>query len=219
MFLVQYGCTPWKINGWNLQITHLERKRIFQTSMTLGSMLIFQGVIFGKHLLQHLHRQLPSLTLSKKIYMSTGPKGILSKKKCCVMYCYICISQYLYIYIYTYPYIIIYIAFILLQYQYDNYMYHFRFMYRSSWMDVCVCTCMKYTYTILIYVYSNIYIYSHSYKIILHPIYAFIDAFTFIYVILCWRISPCRITTCPPFGPILGFLRFFPSPIYRQARL
>ena len=24
---------PWKINGWNLQITHLERKMIFQTSM------------------------------------------------------------------------------------------------------------------------------------------------------------------------------------------
>ena len=71
-----------------------------------------------------------------------------------------------------------------------------------GWM--CVCTCMKYTYTILIYVYSYIYIYSHSYKIILHPIYAFIDAFTFIYVTLCWRISPCRITTCPPFGPILG---------------
>ena len=23
--------TPWKINGWNLQITHLERKMIFQT--------------------------------------------------------------------------------------------------------------------------------------------------------------------------------------------
>jgi len=25
--------TPWKINGWNLQITHLNRKMIFQTSM------------------------------------------------------------------------------------------------------------------------------------------------------------------------------------------
>ena len=25
--------TPWKIKGWNLQITHLERKMIFQTSM------------------------------------------------------------------------------------------------------------------------------------------------------------------------------------------
>ena len=27
------GFTPWKIKGWNLQITHLERKMIFQTSM------------------------------------------------------------------------------------------------------------------------------------------------------------------------------------------
>ena len=27
--------TPWKINGWNLQITHLERKMIFQTSMIM----------------------------------------------------------------------------------------------------------------------------------------------------------------------------------------
>ena len=35
-----WGCgkktpTPWKINGWNLQITHLERKMIFQTSMIM----------------------------------------------------------------------------------------------------------------------------------------------------------------------------------------
>ena len=29
------GGTPWKINGWNLQITHLERKMIFQTSMIM----------------------------------------------------------------------------------------------------------------------------------------------------------------------------------------
>ena len=27
--------TPWKINGWNIQITHLERKIIFQTSMIM----------------------------------------------------------------------------------------------------------------------------------------------------------------------------------------
>ena len=27
--------TPWKVNGWNLQITHLERKMIFQTSMMM----------------------------------------------------------------------------------------------------------------------------------------------------------------------------------------
>ena len=27
--------TPWKMNGWNLQITHLERKMIFQTSMIM----------------------------------------------------------------------------------------------------------------------------------------------------------------------------------------
>ena len=27
--------TPWKINGWNLKITHLERKMIFQTSMIM----------------------------------------------------------------------------------------------------------------------------------------------------------------------------------------
>ena len=27
--------TPWKINGWNLQIPHLERKMIFQTSMIM----------------------------------------------------------------------------------------------------------------------------------------------------------------------------------------
>ena len=27
--------TPWKIDGWNLQITHLERKIIFQTSMIM----------------------------------------------------------------------------------------------------------------------------------------------------------------------------------------
>ena len=27
--------TPWKINGWNLQITHLERNMIFQTSIIM----------------------------------------------------------------------------------------------------------------------------------------------------------------------------------------
>ena len=32
--LVLFG-TPWKINGWNPQITHLERKMIFQTSMIM----------------------------------------------------------------------------------------------------------------------------------------------------------------------------------------
>ena len=35
----------WKINGWNLQITHLERKMIFQTLMIMCKMLIFQGVV------------------------------------------------------------------------------------------------------------------------------------------------------------------------------
>ena len=37
-------CTPWKINGWNLQITHLEGKMIFRTSMIICNMLIFRGV-------------------------------------------------------------------------------------------------------------------------------------------------------------------------------
>ena len=30
-----YLDTPWKINGWNIQITHLERKMIFQTPMIM----------------------------------------------------------------------------------------------------------------------------------------------------------------------------------------
>ena len=34
---------PLKINGWNLKITQLKMKIIFQTSI-LGSMLILQGV-------------------------------------------------------------------------------------------------------------------------------------------------------------------------------
>ena len=38
-------CTPWKINGWNLQITHLERKMIFQTSMIMFHVNL-QGCIF-----------------------------------------------------------------------------------------------------------------------------------------------------------------------------
>ena len=36
--------TPWKINGWNIQITHLERKMIWTKPLWLCSMLIFQGV-------------------------------------------------------------------------------------------------------------------------------------------------------------------------------
>ena len=35
--------TPWKINGWNLQITHLERKMIWTKPPWLCSMLIFRG--------------------------------------------------------------------------------------------------------------------------------------------------------------------------------
>ena len=31
----QLQITPWKINGWNLQITYLERKMIFQTFMIM----------------------------------------------------------------------------------------------------------------------------------------------------------------------------------------
>ena len=36
--------TPWKINGWKLQITHLERKMIWTKPPWLCSMLIFRGV-------------------------------------------------------------------------------------------------------------------------------------------------------------------------------
>ena len=36
--------TPWKINGWNLQITHLERKMIWTKPPWLCSMLISRGV-------------------------------------------------------------------------------------------------------------------------------------------------------------------------------
>ena len=38
--------TPWKINGWNLQITHLERKMIFQSIIFRCKMLIFGGVFW-----------------------------------------------------------------------------------------------------------------------------------------------------------------------------
>ena len=40
--------TPWKINGWKLQITHLERKMIFQTSMIM-SHINLQGCIPQNH--------------------------------------------------------------------------------------------------------------------------------------------------------------------------
>ena len=41
---------PWKINGWNLLINHLETKNDLpnQTSMIMCKMLIFQGVILVK---------------------------------------------------------------------------------------------------------------------------------------------------------------------------
>ena len=38
--------TPWKMNGWNLQITHLERNMIFQTSMIMFHVNL-QGCIFS----------------------------------------------------------------------------------------------------------------------------------------------------------------------------
>ena len=40
--MIPWKDTPWKINGWNLQITHLERKMIFQTSMIMFH-VNFQG--------------------------------------------------------------------------------------------------------------------------------------------------------------------------------
>ena len=39
-----WASTPWKINGWNLQITNLERTMIFQTSMIMLFILVFRGV-------------------------------------------------------------------------------------------------------------------------------------------------------------------------------
>ena len=36
--------TPWKINGWNLKITHVNRKFIWTKPSFMGSMLIFRGV-------------------------------------------------------------------------------------------------------------------------------------------------------------------------------
>ena len=45
LFAIFPKITPWKINGWNLQITHLERKMIWTKPPLLCSMLIFRGVI------------------------------------------------------------------------------------------------------------------------------------------------------------------------------
>ena len=48
--------TPWKMNGWNLQITHLEKTLIFQTSMIMFHVNL-QGCtpkICGESLVLHL---------------------------------------------------------------------------------------------------------------------------------------------------------------------
>ena len=45
--------TPWKINGWNLQIPHLERKMIFQTSMIMFHVNL-QGFTLKYHRNTHL---------------------------------------------------------------------------------------------------------------------------------------------------------------------
>ena len=47
----------WKMNGWNLQITYLERKLIFQTSMRTYSMLIFRCVFFWLRLLGFVNHE------------------------------------------------------------------------------------------------------------------------------------------------------------------
>ena len=41
-WIVMY--TPQKPNGWNLKITHLKRKIIFQTTILFGSHVRFLGV-------------------------------------------------------------------------------------------------------------------------------------------------------------------------------
>ena len=60
--------TPWKINGWNLQITHLERNMIFQISMILVFMLIFRGVVWVENS--------PQISLSN----STRPQDVFLQK-------------------------------------------------------------------------------------------------------------------------------------------
>lgn len=44
--------SPWKMNGWNLNITKFKRKVIIKTS-NLGSMLIFQGVFTHEKTTNH----------------------------------------------------------------------------------------------------------------------------------------------------------------------
>ena len=42
-----FGITPWKINGWNLQITHLERKMIWNKPYMIMFHVNLQGCIFS----------------------------------------------------------------------------------------------------------------------------------------------------------------------------
>ena len=65
-FRGERGGTPWKMNGWNLQITHLERKMIWTKHPWLCSMLIFrckwvnfrQSCRFSSKLIPFLHPEL-----------------------------------------------------------------------------------------------------------------------------------------------------------------
>ena len=82
LFLLQslkwrMGCfqsTPWKINGRNLQITHLERierNMIFHPPPSLCSMLIFRGVV-SRNIFQYAFLQFP-LEKPKKLCSSHFP--------------------------------------------------------------------------------------------------------------------------------------------------
>ena len=58
--------TPWKINGWNLEITHFEGK-CYSTPSWLCSMLIFRGVD---------SKSVPSTSLFSCLVASLGTLGI-----------------------------------------------------------------------------------------------------------------------------------------------
>ena len=141
----------------------------------------FWGKLFPLCLLQHPYKPLRNRVPIFPSPTQTGSLGPYSQKTipkkqdswCSI---YKCISQYLYIYIY----VCVEIVFILLQYQCGNYMYHFRIIYIYIIMYACIYVCKIYhSHIICIYLYTRIY--SRSYKIIHHPIYAFIDAFIFMY--------------------------------------
>ena len=73
--------TPWKINGWNLQITYLERKTIFQTSMIMFHVNL-QGCTFPGKTQWLFNSDIPKFSAVINVAVSNARTSVSQETPC-----------------------------------------------------------------------------------------------------------------------------------------